>query len=53
MTRPLYVPTQPQRCAGGDAGLGGRCLACGAAPEHLCQAPIAARPKTTRRKAKA
>lgn len=49
MTRPLYFPTQPKRCAGGEAGLAGACLACGAQAQHLCQAPVAERPKASRK----
>jgi hypothetical protein len=41
--RPAYIPTQPKRCAGGETGLGGACLACGVAAGELCQAPPADR----------
>lgn len=47
--RPAYFASQPKRCAGGEAGLGGACLACGARPAQLCQAPPAERYKAQRR----
>lgn len=49
--RPAYVPTQPHRCAGEEAGLGGACLACGARTEQLCLAPPNKRYRPARRRA--
>lgn len=45
--RPLYVPTQPRRCAGQVAGPAGHCLACGAPEGDLCQAPPSHRYRPT------
>lgn len=44
-----YFPTLPKRCAGGEPGLGGACLACGVAGGELCQAPPADRYRSGRR----
>lgn len=49
MVRPLYVPTQPKRCAGGETGAAGHCLACGQPAGGLCIAPPDERPKAKRR----
>lgn len=50
MSPPRFFASQPKRCADGETGVAGHCLACGAHPAQLCQAPPADRYKPTRKR---